>query len=114
MANARTLTRAQLRELASELERERARLEARLVNESSEDGSVIDGASERIDAEVRSGLGVTTESRTRMRYDAVVAAQARLEDGTYGICQSCGVEIPFGRLLVMPETPLCMACGPRI
>lgn len=116
MRNARTLTRAQLRELAAELERERARVEARLAAEERSDDTLADVAghrADRLDADARSGFGLATQSRARMRYDAILAALGRMSDGSYGSCAACGSEIPFGRLLVMPETPYCVACGPR-
>ncbi|WP_439590312.1 TraR/DksA family transcriptional regulator [Hydrogenophaga sp.] len=40
----------------------------------------------------------------------VIAAQRRLDDGTYGFCAACGEPIAEQRLLVMPQAPYCMAC----
>ena len=40
----------------------------------------------------------------------VEAALARLDDGTYGKCQSCGQEIPAERLEAVPTTTLCVSC----
>jgi DnaK suppressor protein len=34
----------------------------------------------------------------------------RLEDGTFGICEGCGEEIPLKRLMARPVTTLCFAC----
>ena len=34
----------------------------------------------------------------------------RLEAGTYGICESCGVVIPAARLRAFPRATLCIAC----
>ena len=36
------------------------------------------------------------------------AALARIEDGTYGICEVCGASIPDGRLEARPWTPYCL------
>jgi DnaK suppressor protein len=47
-------------------------------------------------------------------YDRVGAAQEKFEDGTYGICESCGVRIEVARLEVMPEAPYCVDCQSRI
>jgi DnaK suppressor protein len=38
-------------------------------------------------------------------------ALARLADGTYGACESCGAEIPAGRLRIRPESTLCVDCA---
>lgn len=37
-------------------------------------------------------------------------ALLRLKEGTYGICQRCGEEIPIGRLELQPHTPYCVEC----
>jgi len=34
----------------------------------------------------------------------------KLEDGTYGICEECGIEIDEARLKVVPLTPCCVIC----
>lgn len=43
----------------------------------------------------------------------VIAAQRRLDDGTYGFCADCGELIAEQRLLAMPEAPYCLACQAR-
>ncbi len=37
-------------------------------------------------------------------------ALERIEQGTYGICVSCGEEIPFERLEAVPTTQKCVPC----
>ena len=37
-------------------------------------------------------------------------ALERLEDGTFGICEECGEEIPLKRLMARPVTTLCIEC----
>ena len=44
----------------------------------------------------------------------VRAALVRIEDGTYGQCIRCGVDIPPERLEYMPETAHCVQCHGRI
>jgi DnaK suppressor protein len=41
------------------------------------------------------------------------AALARIEDGTYGTCVSCGNEIPLARLEANPWASLCIDCKRR-
>jgi DnaK suppressor protein len=45
--------------------------------------------------------------------DEVYAAQARLETGTFGICEECGRPIPLARLQALPAVRTCVACQAR-
>ena len=102
------LTADQERELESELRRELAALERRIVNESQSD------AADSSNAAMHGGAAATQRmSDADLRRDAVAAALARLAAGTYGTCSHCGEPIPFGRLLVMPEATHCLACSAR-
>jgi len=38
-------------------------------------------------------------------------ALARVADGTYGVCASCGLPIPAGRLEARPSARTCVACA---
>lgn len=40
----------------------------------------------------------------------VRAALVRVENGTYGKCVRCGIDIPAERLEYMPEAPFCIQC----
>ena len=40
----------------------------------------------------------------------VLAAQRRVDDGTYGLCEDCGEAIDERRLVVLPATRFCTAC----
>jgi DnaK suppressor protein len=39
------------------------------------------------------------------------AAQERLDDGRFGICQGCGTAIPVERLELRPWTSICVPCA---
>ena len=41
------------------------------------------------------------------------AARRRLDEGTYGVCASCGRPIPTARLLARPEARYCLDCAGR-
>lgn len=43
--------------------------------------------------------------------EAIHAALARIEAGTYGQCRVCGVDIAPGRLAVLPTATTCIACA---
>ena len=40
-------------------------------------------------------------------------ALARIDDGTYGVCESCGQPIGKMRLMAFPRATLCMTCKQR-
>ena len=42
--------------------------------------------------------------------DNIDKALVKIEDGTFGICDSCAEEIPIKRLEARPETTLCVRC----
>jgi len=38
-------------------------------------------------------------------------ALRRLDDGSYGLCETCGAAIAPARLDALPHTPRCIACA---
>ena len=115
MRTSSTLTKTQRCELEAELRCEHARLERALQATNGADARVGEFSS-GMNGTYRPGsqdgaISVMLECRTQVHYDAVVAALARLETATYGICAWCAKPIPFGRLLVMPEATHCVRCG---
>jgi len=50
-----------------------------------------------------------TDSRSET-LDLIDAVLTKLDDGTYGVCEECGEEIPVGRLAAVPFTSHCVAC----
>ncbi len=45
--------------------------------------------------------------------DDVDHALAKLDDGSYGACEACGVPIGEARLEAMPTARLCIACASK-
>jgi DnaK suppressor protein len=41
----------------------------------------------------------------------IEAALERVEDGTYGACEECGVKIPKKRLNAIPYASMCVKCA---
>ena len=110
------LTSAQLQSLEAELLAEQARLERSLGTAASServDPLVRDGFGSGPGSDPEGGLRIALHGRAHARHETIGVALRRLADGTYGRCSGCGKFIPFGRLLVMPESERCMACGPR-
>jgi len=46
----------------------------------------------------------------RSSLDAIEAAIVRVEDGSYGQCEECGVKIPESRLRAIPYAAKCVQC----
>jgi len=48
---------------------------------------------------------------TRITLTHIEVAQQRLDDGLYGTCSTCGLEIAVERLDALPATPICVSCA---
>lgn len=58
-------------------------------------------------------LGISlTEMRNRRR-QLIDEALIRVEDGSYGACADCGIEISEKRLAAVPFAKLCVECQTR-
>jgi DnaK suppressor protein len=55
-------------------------------------------------------LGISLMEMRNKRRQLIDEALGRLEDGTYGLCEECGVEINEKRLAAVPFAKLCVAC----
>lgn len=51
------------------------------------------------------------DDKARAEIEAVRAALARVDDGSYGTCAKCGGDIADGRLKVLPAAALCTGCA---
>jgi DnaK suppressor protein len=110
------LSQEQRAELREALERMLVRLERSMLATDRAAAPVeLDqttvGRLSRMDSLQNQGLTRNLQERERVNLMEIEKALRRIEDGTYGLCTSCRDEIPFGRLLVMPETATCAACG---
>ena len=107
------------REIAVELARRRDELAESLgvvtTVERDPDASVSfgkrvgDGTTEAVDRLNRVGTAKELEAMLR----DVERALAKIEDGTYGICDRCGRLIPEARLEARPWSGLCVDCAGR-
>lgn len=69
------------------------------------------GRLSRIDSLQNQGLTRNLREREQLKLARIQEAFRALEDGSYGTCRGCEAQIPFGRLLVFPETGTCAECG---
>lgn len=73
---------------------------------SAYDNHPADSASETYHREQQVGL-IDSRRRILSMIDGVIA---KMDDGTYGLCEKCGREIPAERLEAIPFTLLCKEC----
>ncbi len=118
----RQLARSTVEKFKTRLEEERVRLqglsddyeqeleEARL-SESSSDRSPDPGNAEASSTKLEYAKELSIEQNTLDLLGKVEWALAKIEDGTYGICESCGKSIPMARLDVLPYATLCVDCA---
>lgn len=67
-----------------------------------------------VDADAAEQVGHMQASAFRHSYDKAAIqirkALARIKIGKYGICERCGQMIDTDRLMIMPETTICVDC----
>jgi DnaK suppressor protein len=87
---------------------EEMELESKAEREGNKDEGLdtYDLASEERDREINFILSDRERSKARNIDDAL----ERMEEGTYGVCDACGLEIAEERLTAMPFTRLCRDC----
>jgi len=70
---------------------------------------IADIGSDASGMELMLGLASNQQKLLQQVNDAL----ARIEDGTYGLCQMCGKPIPQARLEAIPEAELCLNCADK-
>tara|TARA_Y100000022_G_scaffold179278_1_gene170404 strand:+ start:335 stop:715 length:381 start_codon:yes stop_codon:yes gene_type:complete len=66
------------------------------------------GRLSRMDAMQQQAMADETQRRRHVRLVQIDAALARLDDGEYGYCVTCGEEINADRLALDPAIALCL------
>ncbi|HEY6628360.1 MAG TPA: TraR/DksA C4-type zinc finger protein [Acidimicrobiia bacterium] len=119
---ARNLAKSTVERYRKRLEDERERLlvmirdyqleleEARLT-ESSSDRSPDPGNAEAGSMKFEYEKELSIEQNTVDLLGKVERALENIENGRYGICESCGKPIPMARLDVLPYVTLCVDCA---
>lgn len=74
-----------------------------------EPGSLVEDAARGAMADLLARL----EGRESHELDEIQAAQARLETGSFGVCEDCGGAIPLPRLRAVPWARHCLGCQAR-
>ena len=104
--------RAEL-ETRRDLARERLAVLTKRPERSSAVGfgkRIGDGTSEAVSRLTDIGVGDSVERGL----ERTERALAKLDEGTYGICDACGDPIARGRLRAMPDGVLCLDCAASV
>lgn len=81
-----------------------ARQDSNVDDEHDPEGSTIAFERSQSDALLR---------QSRDKLGQITAALDRVDAGTFGVCASCGRDIPEARLEARPSASLCVACASR-
>jgi DnaK suppressor protein len=100
--------RAQLESRLATVLAHHARLEAHLTNADRE---LPDDGPDRAQAQNNDEVLEAMESQERVELTQIRSALARMEAGTWGICEGCGEAIAPRRLAVMPAATTCIECA---
>jgi DnaK suppressor protein len=97
-------------ELRAEIDASQAQITAQLGDAAMEAGDdEADTSSKLFEREQQ--LALSNNSRDLL--EQIEHALARIEAGTYGVCESCGKPIGKARLQAFPRATLCVACKQR-
>ena len=97
--------RAELNQKKEELTARLSRISANLRRGYEADSK--ERAKQLEDNEVVDALG----NEARLELSQVARALEQIKNGTYGICVSCGEEIPLARLQAQPFADRCIRCA---
>ena len=73
---------------------------------TDEPSDLYDAASEERERVIQ----ILLTDRDRTKLNAIDKALARIETGSYGVCEVCDDDIAEGRLELLPFTRLCVTC----
>jgi DnaK suppressor protein len=114
-------TKAEIKEVLSELHEDRDRVVRTLSGQEAELDKLMRDAGDGAGHD-QADMGATSFERDqeiivvqneREKLAQIDRALARIADGTYGICESCGNPIGKMRAMAFPRATLCMTCKQR-
>lgn len=110
IAKVRGELEAEIAELRGEIDKAETEIAERMGN------AVADAGDDPADAGAKTfarehELALTHNSRELLSQNE--RALARITDGSYGVCESCGEPIGKARLQAFPRATLCVACKQR-
>lgn len=69
------------------------------------------GRISRMDSIVNKSVIEASLNQAKNRLNKLQYALSKLDSPDFGICANCGEAIQIGRILIMPESPLCVHCA---
>ncbi len=82
----------------------------RTVHTMQDEATVFADPNDRASQESDIALELRNRDRERKLIKKIDESIARIENGEYGYCDSCGVEIGLKRLEARPTATLCIDC----
>jgi len=73
--------------------------------------SVAIGRLTRMDAIQQKQMAEANLKSTEAQISKLKKALEKLDDPDFGVCASCGKDIPLGRILAVPEAKICVPCA---
>ena len=80
------------------------------VNIMTDQNQNFPDPTDRASMEADRNFELRIRDRERKLISKIQEALLRIDEGTFGICESCGEDISFGRLEARPVTTLCIDC----
>jgi len=80
------------------------------VNKMTDSKESFPDPTDRASMEAERNFTLRIRDRERKLIGKIKEALERVEDGTFGLCESCGQEIGIKRLEARPVTTLCIDC----
>ena len=114
-------TKAEIKEVLDELHELREKVVLTLAEQEEELAGLMRDAGDGAGHD-QADMGATSFERDheltvvnneREKLAQIDRALARIADGTYGICESCGNPIGKMRVMAFPRATLCMTCKQR-
>jgi len=103
------------KQLKNKILEEIAKTEKQIIGYQKNAGPVAPdnaiGRISRMDSIVNKSLVEASLNQAKNRLDKLRYALSKVESPEFGICIKCGEAIPIGRILIVPETLLCVNCA---
>jgi len=69
------------------------------------------GRLSRMEAISTKGINQAALSNAKRKLARLQHALTQIDDPDFGMCYECGEPIPIGRILLMPESTMCVQCA---
>jgi DnaK suppressor protein len=108
------MNKAQLKKFRNLLEAKRLELVKKAKQTLDEDMTLdVNDLPDEMDlasSEYLQSFTFRLRGREKSFLDKINKALAKIDDGSFGVCEECGDEITMKRLEARPETTLCIRC----